>query len=176
MELGGPVPWDELSARIQVIDETDADDGFAIWFTRPVRADTLTTASVVLSAITQEALADYWMAGRVPIEVRPLEVSGDLALGVQLVADAEWLDAEVTGKRSSLADGFRLEITIRGQLLRDDCGHMLDAVPTDLGCAPCQGRPGDDLIWAFEVGERGAREGSGGGRDPYESTRQGETT
>jgi hypothetical protein len=53
---------------------------------------------------------------------------------------------------------------------------MLDAVPTDLGCAPCQGRPGDDLIWAFEVGERGARDGSGGGRDPYESTRQGETT
>ena len=176
MELGGPVPWDELSARIQVIDETDADDGFAIWFTRPVRAGTLTTASIVLSAITQEALADYWMAGRVPIEVRPLEVSGDLALGVQLVADAEWLDAEITGRRSSLTDGFRLEITIRGQLLRDDCGHMLDAVPTDLGCAPCQGRPGDDLIWAFEVGERGARDGSGGRRDPYESTRQGETT
>ena len=75
MELGGPAPWDEFSARIQVIDETDADDGFAIWFTRPVRADTLTTASVVLSAITQEELADYWMAGRVPIEVRPLEVS-----------------------------------------------------------------------------------------------------
>jgi hypothetical protein len=176
MELGGPAPWNEFSARIQAIDETDADDGFAIWFTRPVRADTLTTASVVLSAITQEELADYWMAGRVPIEVRPLEVSGDLARGVQLVADAEWLDGEVTGKRSSLTDGFRLEITIRGQLLRDDCGHMLDAVPTDLGCAPCQGRPGDDLIWAFEVGERGARDGSGGGRDPYESTRQGETT
>jgi hypothetical protein len=176
MELGGPAPWDELSARIQVIDETDADDGLAIWFTRPVRADTLTTASVVMSAITQEKLADYWLAGRVPIEVRPLEVSGELALGVQLVADAEWLEAEVTGKRSSLTDGFRLEITIRGQLLRDDCGHMLDAVPTDLGCAPCQGRPGDDLIWAFEVGGRGARDGSGGGPDPYDSTQQGETT
>lgn len=166
MELGGPAPWDEFSARIQVIDPPDADDGFAIWFSRPVRADTLTTASVVLSAITQEELADYWMAGRVPIEVRPLEVNGDLARGVQLVADAEWLNGEVTGKRSSLTDGFRLEITIRGQLLRDECGHMLDAVPTDIGCAPCQGRPGDDLIWAFDVGER----------DPYESTRQGETT
>ena len=176
-ELGGPAPWDEFSARIQVVDETHADDGFAIWFTRPVRADTLTTASVVLSVMPQETLADYWMTRRVPIEaVRPLEVSGDLALGVQLVADEDWLKAEVTGRRSSLTDGFWLEITIRGQLLRDDCGHMLDAVPTDLGCAPCQGRPGDDLIWAFEVGKRGARDGSGGGRDPYESTRQGETT
>ena len=51
-------------------------------------------------------MADYWMAGRVPIEVRPLEVSGELALGVQLVADAEWLDAEVT-RHAVVPDGRR---------------------------------------------------------------------
>lgn len=169
---GGPVPWDQLAARIRVTDEADADAGLAIWFTRPVRVDTLTTASVVLSAITQEALADYWTASRVPIEVRPLEVEDDLAAGVLLVADADWLDAEVTGRRSSLTYGFRLEITIRGQLLRDGCGHMLDAVPTDLGCAPCQGRPGGDRIWAFEVEERGRPDGRGAS---YDSERQGET-
>jgi hypothetical protein len=181
MELGGPVTWDEFSDRIQVVDEAHPEDGFAIWFTRPVRADTLTTASIILTAITQERLADYWMAGRVPIELHPLAVTGGLALGVQLVPQQEWLGAEVPDfttrpkARSSLMDGVRIEITVRGQLLRDDCGHMLDAVPPELGCAPCQGRPGDDLIWAFEVGERGAHDGPGDGRDSYESKRQGDT-
>jgi hypothetical protein len=176
MGPGGPVPWDDFSDRIQVVDEDRADDGFAIWFTRPVRADTLTTASVILTTITQERLADYWVAGRVPVEVRPLAVTGGLASGVQLVPQRDWLGAEVRDSRSSLTDGVHIEITIRGQLLRDDCGHMLDAIPTDLGCAPCQGRPGDDVIWAIEVGERGAHDGPRGGRDPYASTRQGETT
>ncbi|MBD3925676.1 hypothetical protein IEZ26_13670 [Nocardioides cavernae] len=171
----GGVSWDEFSTRIQVVDEGRAADGLAIWFTRPVRANTLTTASVLLTALTQEELADYWTSSRVPIEVRPLEPVGELARGVQLVADREWLAAEVTGRRSSLTDGFRLEITLRGQLLRDDCGHMLDAVPTDLDCTRCQRRPGDDLIWAFEVGERDARYDSGGAPDKNESTRQGES-
>jgi hypothetical protein len=175
-DRGGQVPWDKFSDRIRVIDESRADDGFAIWFTRPVRADTLTAASVVLSTITQEELADYRMAGRVPIEVRPVKVSDGLAPGVQLVADEDWLKAEVTGRRSSLFGGFRLEITIRGQLLRDDCGQMLDAVPIDVGRTPCHGRPGGDLLWAFEVGERYVRDTSGGGGDTYESTQQGEPT
>ena len=47
-----------------------ADDGFAIWFTHPIRADTLTTASVIMTTLTQEPLADYWIAARVPIVVR----------------------------------------------------------------------------------------------------------
>lgn len=171
----GGASWGEFSTRIQVVDEGRAADGLAIWFTRPVRADTLTTASVLLTVLTQEELADYWTSGRVPIEVRPLEPVGELARGVQLVADREWLAAEVTGRRSSLTDGFRLEITLRGQLLRDDCGHMLDAVPTDLDCARCQRRPGDDLIWAFDVGRRDARYNAGGAPDKNESTRQGES-
>jgi hypothetical protein len=171
--LGSPVPWDELSDRLQAVDEGQAEDGFAIWFTRPVWADTLTTASVILTTITQERLADYWIDGRVPIEVRPLAVTGRLARGVQLVPQQDWLGAEVRDSRSSLTDGVRVEITLRGQLLRDDCGHMLDSIPTELGCAPCQGRPGDDLIWAFEVAERGAYDRPRTGR---KSTRQGEKT
>ncbi|MDR7254313.1 hypothetical protein J2X46_003306 [Nocardioides sp. BE266] len=170
----GGVPWDEFSTRVQVGDESRAADGFAIWFTRPVRADTLTTASVLLTAFRQEELADYWESGRVPIEVRPLELVGEVARGVQLVADSEWLAAEVTGRRSSLTGGFRLEITLRGQLLRDDCGHMLDAVPTDVDCTRCQRRPGDDLIWAFEVGKRAPYD-SGGAPGQNESTRTGES-
>jgi hypothetical protein len=171
----GGVSWDEFSIRIQVVDESRAEDGLAVWFTRPVRADTLTTASVLLTALTQEKLADYWTSGRVPVEVRPLGLVGELARGVQLVPDSDWLAAEVTGRRSSLTGGFRLEITLRGQLLRDGCGHMLDAVPADVDCTRCQRRPGDDLIWAFEVGERDARYDSGGAPDQNESTRQGES-
>lgn len=173
-ELDGPTPWDDFANRIEVVDEAVADDGLAVWFDRPIRARTLTPASVVMAAVTQESLADYWTGGRVPMTLRPLEVTEGLARGVQLVADDEWLAAEVSGRRSSLISGFRLEITIRGQLLRDECGHMLDAVPTDVGCRPCQSRPGDDLVWAFEIAERGTPRPSGGGREQDEST--GETT
>lgn len=169
-ELDGPVPWDEFESRVVVVDEADADEGLAIWFDRPIRVRTLTTASLLVAAVTQESLADYWTGGRVPLAIRPLQVADGLAQGAQLVADGDWRNAEVLGRRSSLFGGFRLEFTIRGQLLRDECGHMLDAVPPEIGCRPCQARPGDDLIWAFEVGERGAPGSAGGGRQPYEST------
>ena len=170
----GPVPWNDFVARIQVVEQDNAHDGFAIWFTRPVRADTLTPASVVLTVLVPERRADYWEAARVPIAARPLSVDGGLASGVQIVPTPNWLRNETNDEWSSFERGARFEITLRGQLIRDECGHMLDAVPTDVGCAPCQGRPGDDLIWAFAVGRR--RPDDEGHGDPYGSTRQGETT
>jgi hypothetical protein len=171
----GPVPWNDFVARIQVVDEDHAEDGFAIWFTRPVRADTLTPASVVLTVLVPERRADYWEPARVPIAAHPLSVDDGLAGGVQIVPMRNWLRNETNDEWSSFERGARFEITLRGQLIRDECGHMLDAVPADVGCAPCRGRPGDDLLWAFAVDRRRRPDDKGYG-DPDESTRQGETT
>ncbi|MET0788011.1 MAG: hypothetical protein ABWY33_02100, partial [Cellulomonas sp.] len=134
------VPWDDFVARIRDVDEDHPDDGFAIWFTRPVRKNTVTPSSVLLTVLVKEGRADYWEAARVPIAVHPLSVDGDLAGGVQLVPSSNWRRNETNDEWSSLEHGARLEITLRGQLIRDGCGHMLDAVPTDVGCRPCQSR------------------------------------
>ncbi|TCM35975.1 hypothetical protein [Kribbella sp. VKM Ac-2568] len=169
-----PVTWDDFVARIQDVDEDHADDGFAIWFTRPVRTNTVTPSSAILTVLVPERRADYWEAARVPIAVHPLSVDGDLARGVQLVPTSNWRRNETNDEWSSFERGARFEITLRGQLIRDDCGHMLNAVPTDVGCAPCQGRPGDDVVWPFAVSRR--RRPDEGDGDPYDTTPQGETT
>ena len=142
--------WTELGdgavgrvlGRIQVVDEADAEDGFAIWFTRPVRADTLTPASVVLSRPHPAQVGRLLEGGpRADRRCAPWRSRASSPAACSWSPDTEWLDNEIIDKRSSLDDGFRLEITIRGQLVRDECGHMLDAVPTDVGCAPARAAP-----------------------------------
>lgn len=125
---------------------------FSVLFTKPVVASTLHTSSVFLTAFIQDGRSDYWLPHQVPCHVFPLNVEGDLAKGVVLVPTREWIEAEVIGSRSSLDGGARFEFTIRGQLLRDECGQMFDARPLDIdGRARCQGRPGDDFVAVFHV-------------------------
>ena len=109
-----------------------------------------------MTAIYEERRSDYWIAQRVPFSsFEPLGVDGDFAFGVRLVPADEWLDAEVTGTRSTLFDGAQFEITVRGQLIRDDCNQMLDARPLDIDAhARCQARPGDDFLTVFQVAGR----------------------
>jgi hypothetical protein len=144
------VPWSEFERRI-----TASTDGFEIRFTRPIEVETIHAASVFLAALTHERNSDYWVSNRVPIRLVPLDHHESVAWGVRLVPDPDWLAAEVTGRRSSLFGGVRFELTIRGQLLRDDCGQMLDARPVDIhGGARCQARPGGDFVSGFRVGRR----------------------
>jgi hypothetical protein len=164
LDLGweSAVPWGDFAARIQVTDPAaDPADGFTIWFSRPIHIATLHSGSVILAAIPQEPEADYWVEKRVPLEeVRPVQpttgpAGDELARAVQLIPTSDWIAAEITGNRSSLMYGARFELTIRGQLLRDGCGRMLDARPVGMdGSGRCQGRPGDDFVSVFEVGRR----------------------
>lgn len=151
------VPWDEFERRI-----TSTDSGFEIWFTRPIQVATINHASVFLTAVVAEDRTDYWMPQRVPLrDLVPLDRHRELASGVRLVPTSDWLSAEVTGRRSTLFDGARFELTVRGQLMRDECDQMLDARPLDIaGGARCQARPGDDFVSAFRVAARHRAESS----------------
>ena len=142
------VPWDKFKARM-----TSDTDGFIVWFSKPILISTLHPGSVFLTAVIQERRSDYWMSQRIPMKgIRPLRREDDCAWGVQLVPEEDWIQAEITGRRSTLFNGVRIEFTLRGQILRDKCGQMLDARPLDIeSCARCQGRPGDDFISVFRV-------------------------
>lgn len=138
------IPWEDFADRIA--------RGLVIRFTRPIQRATLHSASIFVTALTQEEDADYWVGRRVPMQIGLLDESDDCVQGVQLVPDSDWLAAEVTGRRSSLFDRARFEVTIRGQLLRDACSRMLDARP--LGIPDHERgheRPGGDFVSVFRV-------------------------
>jgi hypothetical protein len=157
------VPWPDFERRITA---TAPTDGFWIRFTRPIEAETIHAASVYLAALTHERDTDYWVSQQVPVRLTLLDERDGVAAGVRLEADRDWLNAEVTGRRSSLFAGARFELTIRGQLLRDECGQMLDARPIDIqGHARCQSRPGGDFVSVFRVGRRRHYQ-QGPGQDP----------
>lgn len=145
-----PVPWREFADRIV------SPTGFSIDFSKPIHISTLHPGSIFLTAVYEEERTDYWMAQRVPLrELRPIERDGDYASAVQLIPQDDWIAAEITGRRSTLYDGARFELTVRGQLLRDECGQMLDARPLDIESgARCQSRPGGDFTSVFQVAAR----------------------
>lgn len=155
-----PVPWRAFEERL-------TSTGLEVWFTGPLDPRTLHEASVFIAAFYQQDDAS-WLSYRVPLaEVTPLGKDGDDGAdevwGARLVFDDEWLGAEVTGRRSNLFAGARIEVTVRGQLLRDRCGRMLDARPPGLECGVrCQARSGDDFVTAFQVEQRTRRPQKGG--------------
>ena len=141
------IPWTEFADRIAA--------GLEIRFTRPIRIPTIHHASIFVTALTHEEDSDYWVSRTLPMGFVAIDEEGDTVRGVRLVPDPDWLEAEVTGRRSSLYGGARFEVTIRGHLLRDACGRMLDARPLDI--APAERgheRPGGDFVSVFRVARR----------------------
>ncbi len=140
------IPWAEFAERIA--------EGLEIRFTRPIRIATIHHASIFVTVLTQDD-DDYWVSRTLPMRFAAIDEEGDTARGVCLRPDPDWLQAEVTGRRSGLFDGARFEVTIRGQLLRDACGRMLDARPLDIAPAELRHeRPGGDFVSAFRVARR----------------------
>lgn len=141
------IPWGEFAERIAA--------GLEIRFTRPIRIPTIHHASVFVTALTQEEDSDYWVSRTLPMRFAAIGEEGDTVRGVRLVPDPDWLQAEVTGRRSSLYGGARFEVTIRGQLLRDTCDRMLDARALDIPPGERgHERPGGDFVSAFRVDRR----------------------
>lgn len=99
-----------------------------ITFTRPIRARTVHPGSMFLTAIYWEPASDYFLTRRIPAQVLPVEKDVDYATRFRLVVDKDWIASEIAS-RSTLREGGRIELTIRGQMLRDECGNMLDAAP-----------------------------------------------
>jgi hypothetical protein len=145
-----PVRWWEFEQWV-----TSETAGFAINFTKPVDPSTLHEGSVFVTAFYQDDDAS-WRSYRVPLSRLEQIKDEDKVIGVGLVPQQkDWIDAEISSPRTNLVDGARIEVTIRGQLVRDEFGRMLDARPVEVECnTRCQARPGDDYVSVFQVGPK----------------------
>ncbi len=120
--------------------------GPEIAFTKPVRIDTVHPGSFFLTAIIWERQADYLLTRRIPTRPEPIDGEGDFATRFRLRVNRGWIRNEIES-RSELRSGGQIEITVRGQMIRDRCGNMLDALPLEYEPrTPPQSRPGDDFV------------------------------
>ena len=143
-----PISWDNF------INCVKAKDGFVITFSQPLLINTLNPGSIILSAVIQDARTDYWESRRIPLSIVPVNGEDNCTRKVKLEFEADWCHCEILDQRSTLEYGVIIELTIRGSLVRDKCGCMLDARPLgydekDQHC--CQSRPGGDFIALFRV-------------------------
>ena len=139
------VPWGEFRDRL--LDP----DGLKIAFTKPILVRTVHPGSVFLTSVYWEKRADYMVTRRIPAYPRPT-TEGDFATEFRLEIRPEWIGNELTS-RSELREGGRIELTIRGQLLRDRCRNMLNAVPLFYEPkTPGQDQAGADFTAIFSYG------------------------
>lgn len=132
------VTWEQFAEAVR--------GGPEIIFTAPVRAGTVHPGSVFLTAILWERQADYLLTRRIPAAPQALDADEGYATRFRLCIDPGWTRNEIES-RSELKSGGRVELTIRGQMIRDRCGNLLDALP--LGFAPQTpplSRPGGDFV------------------------------
>lgn len=139
------IAWDVFAAAIK--------QGPEIAFTRKVRIDTVHPGSTFMTAILWEREDDYLLTRRVPALVRALDADGDYATRFQLQVNPGWISNEIDS-RSELKSGGRIELTIRGQMIRDCCDNMLDALPLDYAPrTPPLSRPGGDFVTVLRFDE-----------------------
>ena len=132
------VGWNEFADAMR--------QGPQIAFTKPVRIESVHPGSVFLTAILWERQADYLLTRRVPATAQPLDASDGLASRFRLRVNPGWVTNEIES-RSELKSGGRVELTIRGQMIRDRCDNMLDAIPLAYSPrTPPQSRPGGDFV------------------------------
>ncbi|MGZ8284039.1 MAG: hypothetical protein ACXW27_00360 [Allosphingosinicella sp.] len=126
-------------------------DGLTITFTRPIKVETVHPGSVFLTARYWDPKDDYFLLRRIPARLRP-KPEGKLATQFQLIVDPGWIANEF-GDRATLRDGGVIELTVRGQMLRDGCDNMLNAAPLAYEPAtPAQSCPGGDFVAIFSFG------------------------
>lgn len=132
------VPWEDFDKALR--------KGPEITFTKAVRADTVHPGSVFLTAILWERQADYLLTRRIPAAPQPLDADDGFATRFRLRVNPGWIRNELDS-RSELKTGGRVELTIRGQMIRDRCDNLLDALPLDYAPrTPPQTRPGGDFV------------------------------
>lgn len=139
------VPYADLEKRL--LDP----DGLMITFSKPIDIRTVHPGSVFLTTVYWEREADYLLTRRIP--AFPVPVGGNkYETTFRLHIQEEWVDSEVKS-RSHFRDGGRIELTIRGQMLRDKCRNMLNSVPLFYEpVTPKQSQPGDDFYAVFVFG------------------------
>jgi len=177
------VPFNAFKRRAmacQADRKMNAADGFSLMFSCPVQKRTLHPLSVLMEIYIRENRPYYWKPSRIPIKVLHLDEHGDIVpendkddchddenecvWGLVICPLQDWIKYELEDTNSTILDCAsrgqlaRVEITLRGQLIRDCCDLMIDARPPDIDeDDPCknragQARPGDDWISVFRVG------------------------
>lgn len=132
------VTWEQFAGALRA--------GPEIIFTKAVRTDTVHPGSVFLTAILWERQADYMLTRRIPASLQPVDADNGFAKTFRLRVNLDWIRNEID-TRSELKSGGRVELTIRGQMIRDRCDNLLDALP--LGYeprTPPHSRPGGDFV------------------------------
>ena len=139
------VPWADLESAMR------DPDGMTITFTKPSDVRTVHPASVFLTSVYWEKDSDYLLARRIPAFPVPIG-DGAFETRFRLFIDRSWIESELAS-RSHFREGGRIELTIRGQMLRDACRNMLDAAPLFYDpVSPRQSQPGDDFYAVFAFG------------------------
>ncbi|WP_010183114.1 hypothetical protein [Sphingomonas sp. PAMC 26605] len=147
-----PVPWSDFA------DMFNKDNGLVIEFTKPIRRTTLHPGSIALTVLIRNRDDDYLNVQQIPLDPEnPITFLEDpptaFARRIRLNLYREWRRNQLGGNRGSLFySGGQVELSIRGQLLRDDCENMLDArlhdaTPVDWG----NRRVGGDFVAVFRV-------------------------
>lgn len=141
--LGKDPDWKDLAGRLR------ANGGMAIRFTKPIAAATVHAGSVFLTAAYRDQETDYVLARRIPARLNPAGPEDGFADCFEFDFHPDWIQNAVKQK-SPLRQGGRIELTIRGQMLRDRCGNMLDSVPLFYEPqTPAERRPGADFVAVF---------------------------
>lgn len=146
----GAVDWDYRVAWQDFEAKFGKPDELVLTFTRPIRSSTVHGGSVFLTVLTWDREADYVTTRRVPAKIEPV-TAGKFSKKFKIQINPKWMKSEITS-RSNLrsSNSGRVELTIRGQMLRDECDNMLDAVPIGYAPAtPALNRPGDDFVAVF---------------------------
>jgi len=169
------VPFSEFGQRVRACHMYPVDPraGFSLMFTRPVQRRTLHPMSIIMDIFILESRANYWEPWRISTRIRHLDENGrildenspgECAWGAMICPEEDWIKYEIDDPKSTILDCAnqgrlaRVEITVRGQIVRDCCGLMIDARPPDIDRHdPCanragQERAGDDFLSVFRVG------------------------
>lgn len=141
-EFDDRVPWKEFARKFREPGE------LVLTFTRPIRTSTVHRGSIFFTATRWEKEADYVVTRRIPANPEPLE-AGDYAREFRITINPQWVRNEIRTP-SYLRAGGRIELTVRGQMLRDRCGNMLNAVPIGYDPeSPGLSQPGGDFMAVF---------------------------
>lgn len=156
-----PVSWQQFCDAIE--------GGIVIRFSKPIKASTIHDASIFATAVVRDKDTYFQGVWRLPVEVmKKLDLQKDsegedYVQGICLEFDKKWSYNQLKTEVTRFNFGAVIEITVRGAMLRDICGNMLDGRPLDCPQeTPGQAMPGGDFVAAFCVENRPS---SGGGKE-----------
>lgn len=143
----GVVDWNRFTGIVR--------GGLTVVFDRPIDPATLHRRSFLVAALVPEAGTGYTVRKYFPckaIEYRENEDAGCYLATFH--PEEAWVEDELEGRHSELAEGVDVEIVLRGSLIVDEDGRALDGEYIDGRLPTGNGVQGGDFVDWFRVGPR----------------------